>query len=94
VVCCNTDTLQAAINQEVLSSVRDRAEDILVLVDRAQCEWDENSYFAIAGEDGNLKFAWFELPPEVELLGKITLTLRPKRFFDEAASQDRWQFEE
>jgi hypothetical protein len=30
----------------------------------------------------------------VELLGKITLTLRPKRFFDEAASQDRWQFEE
>jgi hypothetical protein len=94
VVCCNTDTLQAAINQEVLSSVRDRAEDILVLVDRAQREWDENSYFAIAGEDGNLQFAWFELPPEVELLGKITLTLRPKRFFDEAASQDRWQFEE
>ncbi|MEA5480007.1 RuBisCO accumulation factor 1 [Pseudanabaena galeata UHCC 0370] len=94
VVCGNTDTLQAAINQEVLSSVRDRAEDILVLVDRAQREWDENSYFAIAGEDGNLQFAWFELPPEVELFGKITLTLRPKRFFDEAASQDRWQFEE
>ena len=94
VVCGNTDTLQAAINKEVLSSVRDRAEDILVLVDRAQREWDENSYFAIAGEDGNLQFAWFELPPEVELFGKITLTLRPKRFFDEAASQDRWQFEE
>ena len=94
VVCCNTDTLQAAINQEVLSAVRDRAEDMLVLVDRAQRTWDENSYFAIAGPDGNLKFAWFESQPEVELLGKITLTLRPKRFFDEAASQDRWQFEE
>jgi hypothetical protein len=86
--------LQAVINQEVLSAVRDRSEDILVLVDRAQRDWDENSYFAIAGEDGNLKFAWFESAPEVEILGKVTLTLRPKRFFDEAASQDRWQFEE
>ena len=94
IVSCNTSTLQAVINQEVLSSVRDRAEDILVLVDRAQRDWDENSYFAIAGEDGNLKFAWFESTPEVEILGKVTLTLRPKRFFDEAASQDRWQFEE
>ena len=94
IVSCNTDTLQAAINQEVLSSVRDRAEDILILVDRAQRDWNENSYFAIADEAGNLKFAWFESQPDVKLLGKVTLTLRPKRFFDEAASQDRWQFEE
>ncbi|MEI6062960.1 MAG: RuBisCO accumulation factor 1 [Pseudanabaena sp. ELA748] len=94
VVWCNTDTLQASINQEVLSAVRDRAEDILVLVDRAQCDWDENSYFAIADSDGNLKFAWFESQPDVQIFGKVTLTLRPKRFFDEAASQDRWQFEE
>jgi hypothetical protein len=94
IVSCNTDTLQAAINQEVLSSVRDRAEEILILVDRAQQDWNENSYFAIADEAGNLKFAWFESQPDVKLLGKVTLTLRPKRFFDEAASQDRWQFEE
>lgn len=95
VISCNTDTLQAAIAQgEVLSSVRDRAEDILVLVDRSQRDWDENSYFAIADDTGNLRFAWFESKPDVKLLGKITLTLRPKRFFDEAASKDRWQFEE
>ena len=94
IVACNSDTLKAVINQEIVSSVRDRAEDILVLVDRAQRDWDENSYFAIAGEDGNLKFACFVSQPAVELLGKVTLTLRPKRFFDEAASQDRWQFEE
>ncbi|MCY7334183.1 MAG: hypothetical protein LH649_16350 [Pseudanabaena sp. CAN_BIN31] len=94
IVSCNTDTLQAAINQEVVSSIRDRAEDVLVLVDRAQRDWDENSYFAIADEDGNLKFAWFETKPDVKILGKVTLTLRPKRFFDEEASKDRWQFEE
>ena len=95
IVACNTDTLKAAISQvEVVSSIRDRAEDVLVLVDRAQCDWDENSYFAISDPEGKLKFAWFESQPEVELLGKVTLTLRPKRFFDEAASQDRWQFEE
>lgn len=94
IVSCNTDTLQAAINQEVVSSIRDRAEDVLVLVDRAQRDWDENSYFAIANEDGNLKFAWFETKPDVKILGKVTLTLRPKRFFDEEASKDRWQFEE
>lgn len=95
IVSCNTDTLQAAITQEeVVSTIRNRVEDVLVLVDRAQRDWDENGYFAIADEDGNLKFAWFESSPDVKLFGKITLTLRPKRFFDEAASQDRWQFEE
>ena len=47
----------------------------------------------IADENNNLKFAWFESQPDVKLLGKVTLTLRPKCFFDEAASQDRWQFE-
>ena len=95
VIFCNTNTLQAAIAQgEVLSSIRDRPEDILVLIDRSQREWNENSYFAIADAEGNIKFAWFDSQPEVELLGKITLTLRPKRFFDEVASQDRWQFEE
>jgi hypothetical protein len=94
VVACNTDTLQPVINQDVLSSIRDRAEDVLILIDRAQREWDENSYFAIAGADGSLNFAWFDSAPNVELLGKITLTLRPKRFFDEEASKDRWQFEE
>ncbi len=94
IVSCNTDTLQAAINQEVVSSIRDRAEDVLVLVDRSQRDWDENSYFAIADEAGNLKFAWFETKPDVKILGKVTLTLRPKRFFDEEASKDRWQFEE
>jgi len=95
IVSCNTDTLQAALAQEeVVSTIRNRVEDILVLVDRAQRDWDENGYFAIADEDGNLKFAWFESSPDVKLFGKITLTLRPKRFFDEAASQDRWQFEE
>lgn len=94
IVAGNTDTLQAAINQEVLSSIRDRSEDILVLVDRSQCDWDENSYFAIADDHGNLKFAWFDAQPDVKLLGKVTLTLRPKRFFDEDASKDRWQFEE
>jgi hypothetical protein len=94
IVSCNTDTLQVAISQEVLSADRDRAEDILILVDRAQRNWDESSYFAIADQDGNLKFAWFDSQPDVEILGKVTLTLRPKRFFDENASQDRWQFEE
>ncbi|MBD2177859.1 hypothetical protein H6F42_13145 [Pseudanabaena sp. FACHB-1998] len=94
IVACTTDTLQQTINQEVLSSLRDRAEDVLVLVDRAERDWDENSYYAIAGEDGNLQFAWFEAQPNVQILGKVTLTLRPKRFFDEDASKDRWQFEE
>ena len=94
IIACNSDTLKPVINQEVVSSIRDRAEDILILVDRAQREWDENSYFAIAGDDGNLQFSWFDAPPEIPLLGKVTLTLRPKRFFDEEASKDRWQFEE
>jgi hypothetical protein len=93
VIAANTDTLRGLINQEVLSAVRDRPEDILILIDRAQRQWDENSYFAIAGADGNVQFAWFATEPQVEILGKITLTLRPKRYFDETASQDQWQLE-
>jgi hypothetical protein len=34
---------------------------------------NEISYFAIAVEDGNLKFTLFDAQPEVELLGKVTL---------------------
>ena len=68
-------------------------EEVLVAIDRANQEWERDSYFAI-DDDGELRLAWFEEPPELEILGKVVLVLRPKRIFDEEVVKELWQVEE
>lgn len=76
------------------SSNLNPAEEVLVVVDRAQREWDDSSYFAIAQED-QLQLQWFEEAPEnITLLGKMILVLRPKRILDENVTKDFWQIDE
>ncbi|MFB2937780.1 RuBisCO accumulation factor 1 [Aerosakkonemataceae cyanobacterium BLCC-F154] len=68
-------------------------EEVLVVIDRSQREWDDSSYFAFAqGED--LQFQWFEESPEETLLGKLILILNPKRILDEDLTKDVWQIDE
>ena len=68
-------------------------EPILLVVDRAQREWDADSYFLVE-QDGQTQLQWLEEDSKAELLGRLVLILRPKRFFDEAASRDLWQIDE
>ncbi|MEM1427125.1 MAG: RuBisCO accumulation factor 1, partial [Cyanobacteria bacterium P01_H01_bin.130] len=68
-------------------------EEVLVAIDRAEKNWERDSYFAI-DDGGELRLAWFEEPPELEILGKVVLILRPKRIFDEEVVKELWQVEE
>jgi hypothetical protein len=69
------------------------SEELLVVIDRAQTEWDENSYLAIA-RDGRVELGWFAEPPAETILGKLILILRPKRIIDEDVAKDVWQMDD
>ena len=69
------------------------SEEVLVIVDRQENEWEKDSYFVVDNA-GELDIEWFPEPPNLPLLGRIILVLRPKKFLDEALSQDVWQIDE
>lgn len=72
---------------------KNRVEDVLAIVDREQKKWDSDSYFAVE-RSGQVEIQWFPDAPDVPLLGRIILVLRPKRLLDEALSRDMWQIDE
>ncbi|MBW4668474.1 MAG: hypothetical protein KME60_13870 [Cyanomargarita calcarea GSE-NOS-MK-12-04C] len=84
-ILCKSDCLP---NQKAIAK-----EPVLVVVDRAQREWEANSYFAI-DEGGELDFQWFEAVPDIKLLGRIVVVVKPKRIFDEELAKDSWQIDE
>ncbi|MGB7445359.1 MAG: RuBisCO accumulation factor 1 [Coleofasciculaceae cyanobacterium] len=67
--------------------------DFLLIIDRTQQKWDEESYF-IVDSSGELEIKWFTSPPDITLLGRLILVLRPKKIIDEAASGNFWLIEE
>lgn len=69
------------------------SEDRLVFIDRAQREWNVNSYFVIE-QAGQLKFEWFAQEPELPILGQVVLVLRPKKIVDEGMTKELWHIDE
>ncbi len=84
-ILCNSHQLP---NQQT-----DKPEEILVVIDRTQQEWDSESYFAI-DQSGQLEIQWFPDSPNATLLGRVILVLRPKKILDESLSLDVWQIDE
>jgi hypothetical protein len=70
-----------------------RPEEVLVVVDRAQRQWNDISYFIIT-EAENLQIRWFDSPPDVPLLGQVVLVLRAKKVLDEEYTKELWQLDE
>ncbi|NJM68953.1 MAG: hypothetical protein HC862_01325 [Scytonema sp. RU_4_4] len=68
-------------------------QSVLVVVDRQEREWDSNSYFVV-DNSGELDFQWFETAPEIPLLGRIIVIVRPKKILDENVTKDFWQIDE
>ncbi len=68
-------------------------EQVLAIIDREDKEWDGENYFAV-DQSGQLEIHWFPEAPDVTLLGRIILVLRPKRILDEAIGRDVWQIDE
>jgi hypothetical protein len=77
----------------LLTSPPEQPEEMLVIVDRAQRAWDADSYFVVESAD-QLEFQWFEEAPDLPLLGRIILVMRPKRVLDEDVTKDLWQIDE
>lgn len=68
-------------------------ESVLLLMDRAQRQWVEDSYFVV-GTDDQLQLQWFSEAPDAPLLGRLVLVLRPKKVLDEGYTTELWQLDE
>lgn len=68
-------------------------EEVLIIADRAQRQWDADSYF-LTDSNGNLELQWFEESPDIKLLAKVILVMRPKRIIEEDSVKDGWSIDE
>ncbi len=84
-ILCNSHQLP---NQQT-----EKPEELLVVMDRSQQEWDSDNYFVI-DQSGQLEIQWFPDSPNAILLGRVILVLRPKKILDESLSLDVWQIDE
>ncbi len=82
---CNSDDLP--------QSLPNKPEQVLVVVDRENTQWDVNSYFAVTKE-GKVELQWFETAPDLTILGQVVLILRPKKIIDENIITEPWQMDD
>lgn len=68
-------------------------EEVLVILDRANTNWDVNSYFVVEIEE-KLEVRWFETEPNVPIVGQLVLILRPKKILDEGNITEPWQMDD
>ena len=68
-------------------------ETVLLVIDRSQREWDDDSYFLI-DQGGKIAVEWFSEATTLKLLGKLLVVMRPKRILDENYTRELMQFEE
>lgn len=68
-------------------------EDVLIIVDKAQRQWSEFTYFVV-DSGGQLDISWFEDAPDTQLLGSVVLIMRPKKIFDQEYTHELWQLDE
>ncbi len=84
-IICQSDRLP--------QSLTGKPEQVLVLIDRAMNEWDDQSYFLVE-EGEELTFKWFAEIPSIPLLGQVIIVLRPKKIFDENNLLEPWQMDD
>ncbi|NEP80760.1 MAG: hypothetical protein F6K17_06780 [Okeania sp. SIO3C4] len=68
-------------------------EEVLLIIDRSQREWHEDGYFII-DQAGKIEVQCFDELPNIPLLGRVLLVLRPKKILDREFVKDLLQFEE
>lgn len=68
-------------------------ENVLVLIDRAQRQWNADSYFLV-DTDAKLHVQWTDEPCSETILGRVVFMLKARRVLDEESIKDLWQFEE
>ncbi|MGK7902549.1 MAG: RuBisCO accumulation factor 1 [Hormoscilla sp.] len=82
-----------ATSDQLPNPVSGPPEPVLIIVDRSQRQWDADSYF-LADLGSQLEIQWSETAPDIPLLGRVLLVVRPKRILDEDLTKDPWQVDE
>ncbi|MCA1904215.1 MAG: hypothetical protein LDL47_05185 [Cyanobacteria bacterium KgW148] len=93
IVLADTDSLFTYSGQKIPSSFPDRGEEILLLIDRAQRQWDRDGYFLVAEAD-SLYLRQVPPEPKVKLWGRLMLVLRQPRVLEDTIGKDPWILEE
>lgn len=94
-VILNADDPVAIVGQsdQLPTPLPGKPEDVVIVIDRSQRTWQEDSYF-LAHEGDHLHLRWFETEPTQPLLGRVLLVLRAKKVLDEDYGKDPWQIDE
>jgi Rubisco accumulation factor 1 alpha helical domain/Rubisco Assembly chaperone C-terminal domain/Rubisco accumulation factor 1 helix turn helix domain len=85
VIACKSDQLP--------TQGKEKVEDVLLVVDRANKTWEKDNFFAVDNA-GQVEIQWFAETPSLPLLGCLILVLRPQQILDENLSHDVWQIDE
>lgn len=80
-------------SEQLPKAISQTQERLLMLVDRAEKIWDENSYFLMETPEG-VRLAWTPEPPNDTILGKVIVVLRPKKILDEGNLTQPWQMDD
>ncbi len=75
------------------TSIANKVEEVLAIIDRANREWNVNSYFVVEIE-GQAEIKWFETAPDLPIIGQLILILRPKKILDEDNLTQPWQMDD
>lgn len=84
VLLCDSDRLPTPLPGKI--------EELVIVVDRAQRQWRDDSYFIVA-ENEQLQIRWFAEPSE-PALGRVVLIMRAKKVLDEDYTKELWQVDE
>jgi hypothetical protein len=82
-----------AASDQLPTTLPGAIEEVLLVIDRAQRQWDSAQYFLVEQEQ-QLQIQWFESAPEQTLLGQLILIMRPKKVLDEDYTKELWQIDE
>jgi len=63
------------------------AEEVLIIIDRAERDWDGNRYFLVEQAD-QLTIQWSDQPFDGSVQGRVVVVLRPKKILDQNYTED------
>ena len=82
-----------AKSDELALNIPDPVENVMVVIDRAQRQWNSESYFVVE-QDSQLIVDWFDSDPSQKLLGQVILIMRPQKITEELENTDLWHIDE
>lgn len=78
---------------DVATTLPHADETVMLVVDRGQRDWNDQSYFLVA-QGEQITVQWFDILPDSTILGKVVVVLRPKKILDANNLREPWQMDD